>query len=357
MDITKKKVVKCMIPNILLLLAALCLCSFTSLVRAQEKGEDSGRRRRIIIDTDTGADDAAALILAAKDPNIEILGVTVLLGNVDLDQAAKNALMSLEIAGFQAPVYKGAGTTYKGREKEAFSVFGSDGMGDADLIHPQGEAEDDDAVDFIIDTVKKYPGEVEIVCLGPATNIAMAIEKDPEAMKDVKMIWSMGTAGLGEGNATPVAEFNVYEDPHAYKIMLDSGLPITIVGLDMCGGKAMWTDRNFETLEKSGKLGVFISKSFGKIREFYAGNGEEGRVMNCDPVLMKCMLNPDFCLETQKCHGSCITDEGETYGQVIFYKEGFTYDNVNSEGLDYNVTLVTKVDGANYFKRYLEAIE
>ena len=348
---------KKIIPLVVLASAFSCLGAFCSISHAEESSVESEKRRLVIIDTDTGADDAAAIILAAKNPDIEILGVTVLLGNVDLEQSTKNAIMALEIAGCQAPVYKGAAETFAGKKKEAFSVFGTDGMGDADLIHPEGEAEDGDAVDFIIDTVKKHPGEVEIISIGPATNIAKAIEKDPEAMKEVKRIWSMGTAGLGHGNASPVAEFNVYADPHAYKKMLDSGLPITIAGLDMCGGDALWTDENFEQLEEVGEIGSFISKSFGKIREFYTGNGQGGTVMNCDPVAMSCMLYPDFCQETIKCHGSCITEEGETYGQVIFYKEGFTYDNINPEGVDYNVTLVTKVDGANYFQRYLDAIK
>lgn len=351
------KKLKKYIPFVMMASAITCLGALRSISRAEESTEESRERRLVIIDTDTGADDAAAIILAAKNPDIDILGVTVLLGNVDLDQATKNAIMSMEIAGCQAPVYKGAAETYAGKKKEAFSVFGRDGMGDEDLIHPKGKAEDGDAIDFIIETVKKYPGEVEIVSLGPATNIAKAIEKDPDAMKEVKRIWSMGTAGLGHGNASPVAEFNVYADPLAYKIMLDSGVPITVVGLDMCGGEALWTDENFEVLEKTGEIGAFVSKSFGKIREFYAGNGQAGTVMNCDALAMACMLYPDFCQETINCHGSCIVDEGETYGQVIFYKEGFTYDNLNPDGMSYNVALATKVDGAHYFDRFLKAIK
>ena len=112
--------------------------------------------RRIIIDTDTGADDASALILAAKQKNVEILGVTVLVGNVDLEQSTQNALAALETAGCDAPVYKGSADTIDGTVKTAFSVFGSDGMGDADLIHPKKQAEDGDAVDFIIDTVNTH---------------------------------------------------------------------------------------------------------------------------------------------------------------------------------------------------------
>ena len=321
----------------------------------EEKSEEE--KRLVIIDTDTGADDASALILAACTENVDILGVTVQVGNVDLEQGTANALAALELAGCDAPVYKGSAETYTGDSKVAFSVFGEDGMGDADLIHPERKAEEEDAVDFILDTVKENPGEVEIIALGPATNIARAIDRDPKTMKKVKMIWSMGSAGLGPGNASPVAEFNVYADAPAYKVMLDSGLPVTVVGLDMCGGEAMWTDEQFADLEKTGEIGEFVTASFGKIREFYAQNGSEGTVMNCDPVAVMCALYPDFMNESVQCHASCITKNGETYGQVLFYQEGFTYDAAENEDYDYNVTLATDVDQADYYNLYKEVIE
>ena len=322
---------------------------------AESASETEVPVRKVIIDTDTGADDASALILAAKSPEIEILGVTVLVGNVDLEQGTMNALAALEMAGCDAPVYMGASERYGGEAIEAFSVFGADGMGEMDLIHPQGVAEEMDAIDFILETVKNNPGEVEIIALGPATNIAKAIDKDPETMKQVKMIWSMGSAGLGPGNASPVAEFNVYADAPAYKVMLDFGIPVTIIGLDMCDKEAQWTDEQFEQLSASGDTGRFVTDSFSKIREFYAQNGSEGSVMNCDSVAMTCAIFPDFVNETISCHGSCQTDPGEPYAQVIFYKEGFSYDVVNNE-FDYNVTLVSDVDKEDYFKLYLERV-
>ena len=321
-----------------------------------KKKEPEQKPRKVIIDTDTGADDASALILAAKSPELDILGVTVLAGNVCLDQATKNALMALEIAGSYAKVYKGADSRYGGEAIDAFSVFGEDGMGDMELIHPLGQAEDKDAVDFILETVKEYPDEVEIISLGPATNIARAMDRDPETMKHVKMIWSMGTAGLGPGNASPVAEFNVYSDAPAYKRMLDSGNAITVIGLDMCGGIAQWTDKQFAELLLSGEIGEFVTDSFSKLRQFYANNGSEGSVMNCDSMAMMCAIEPGFIESTVQCHASCVTDPGEAYAQVIFYREGFTYDVVSNDG-EKNVTLVTEVKADEYFDRYLERIE
>lgn len=312
-------------------------------------------RRKVIIDTDTGADDASALILAAKSGNLDILGVTTLVGNVDADQAVKNALAALELADCDAPVYKGSSENFNGEKISAFSVFGSDGMGDADLIHPKGKAQDKNAVDFILETVRQDPDEVEIIALGPATNIAKAIERDPETMKKVKRIWSMGTAGLGSGNASPVAEFNVYHDPRAYKIMLDSGIPVTVIGLDMCGGDAMWSDAQFDKLRDANNAGKFVSSSFSKFREFYQKNSSGGRVNNCDAMAMMCAVYDGFVTDTIKCHGSCITEKGETCGQVIFYQQGFTYDVVDND-FDYNVTLVSGVEKKDYFDLYRQTI-
>lgn len=312
-------------------------------------------KRKVIIDTDTGGDDASALILAAKSGNLDILGVTTLVGNVDLEQAAKNALAALELACCDAPVYKGSSENIIGEKINAFSVFGTDGMGDMDLVHPKGSAQGRNAVDFILETVSQNPNEIEIIAIGPATNIAKAIERDPDTMKKVKMIWSMGTAGLGTGNASPVAEFNVYHDPHAYKIMLDSGIPITVVGLDMCGGDAMWTDDDFEKLSSTNNIGKFVSSAFAKLREFYNKNRSDGHVDNCDAMAMMCVVYDGFVTDTIKCHGSCITEKGETCGQVIFYQEGFTYDVADND-FDYNVTLVNGVEKKDYFALYRQTI-
>jgi purine nucleosidase len=312
-------------------------------------------KRKVIIDMDTGADDASALILAARNPNIEILGVTVLAGNVDLEQGTKNALMALEVAGVDAKVYKGSDTNCSNKKIEAFSVFGKDGMGDADLIHPKKQAEEKDAIEFILDTINEYPYEVELIALGPATNVAKAIQRDIDTMKKLKMIWSMGTAGLSVGNATPVAEFNVFNDPIAYDIMLQSGIPITIIGLDKCDEMSQWTNEQFELLKSINDIGRFVYASFGKLREFYAMNGSANSVMNCDALAMSCLIFDGFINKTVTCHGKCVTHDCEAYGQVIFYRQGFTYD-VAKNDFDYNVELVTDVDEADYFYLFLRSI-
>ncbi|MBQ3792556.1 MAG: nucleoside hydrolase [Clostridia bacterium] len=312
-------------------------------------------KHRIIIDTDTGGDDATALILAAKSPNVEILGVTVAAGNVCLEQALRNALQSLETAGCDAKVYAGAVRPFSGEERETFSVYGQDGMGDADLIHPTGKPEEESAVDFMLRTVRENPGEIEIFALGPVTNLANAIVKDRETMKRVKRIWSMGTAGFGPGNATPVAEFNVYKDAPAYKVMLELGVPVTVIGLDMDDEPTWVSEETWKKLLVSDHpLHVFLAKATGKLLEFKKNNGLNALDLP-DAVAMACMVWPDFVEETTLCYGSCITDPGETHGMVIFYRDGFTYDSMPKIGKA-NVSVVSKAKKELFVSRLLEVL-
>lgn len=153
--------------------------------------------RRFIVDTDTASDDAAALMIAALSEEIDLLGVTIVAGNVGLKQATDNALMTLEVCGSDAPVYLGAKRPLFRERHETISVHGKDGMGDCDIIHPKRSPEEKRAVEFILEQVERYPNEVELVVLGPATNIALAILTDREIMSKVKHIWSMGTPGFG----------------------------------------------------------------------------------------------------------------------------------------------------------------
>ena len=309
---------------------------------------------RIIIDTDTGGDDACALILAVRSPIVEILGVTVAAGNVSLPQAVKNAMASLEIAGSDAKIYPGAVKPFSGEERETFSVYGNDGMGDADIIHPKGKAQEKHAVDFILETVAANPGEIEIVALGPVTNIALAIEHDRETMKKVKRIWSMGTAGFGPGTATPVAEFNVYKDAEAYKIMLDLGVPVTVIGLDMDDEPTWVSEEGWREMGRGSRLQQFISKATGKLLEFKKGNGINA-VDLPDAVAMATLVWPDFVTSSVKCSASCITEKGETHGLVIFYKEGFTYDSMPETG-EANVTVITGAKKNEFVKRLNEVL-
>ncbi len=307
---------------------------------------------RVIIDTDMGGDDAAAIVLAAKSPAIQIEGVTVVSGNVDLEQAAKNALMTLEVVGSTAQVYKGSSKSFAGIENETFSVYGNDGMGDADLIHPKRSANNKSAVDFILETVKANPDEIEIVLIGPATNVALAIDKDPVTMSRVKRFWSMGTSGFGEGNATPVAEFNVYKDAEAYKILLDSGVPTTIISWDIAKDEKVCFNKKFlDRMKNASPVQKFIAVANEKYLKFCRDIQKTEYEPVSDAVLIAAMAWDDFVQETAVCHASCMIDRNETYGQVIFYRKDYAYDAMPTFD-SYNVEVVTKVKSAQFLSRY-----
>lgn len=342
------------------LLAALLIFALLSGCAgdpAQPGPSAPGEKRKIIIDTDVAADDATAILLAAADDSVKILGVTVAAGNVSLKQAADNALMTLEIAGrTDVPVYMGESTPINGVDKPTFSIFGEDGMGDLDMIHPTGKAEEQSAIDFILDTLRDNdPGEIEIICLSPATNLAKCIQKDAEAMRRVKRVWSMGTAGLGIGNATPVAEFNVYKDVDAYQILLDADLPITVIGLDMDTEETFFVDADFEQMKRGSGACQFIEKAFRGL----AANNKKDYGYACgdcpDGIAMACALWQDFTAGTIKTKAFCITDSEHCYGQVVFYREGISYDAMTSFE-KYNTVLVTAVDKPGFTARAIEVL-
>ena len=313
-------------------------------------------KRKFIIDTDTASDDAAAIMMAALSDNIELLGVTAVSGNVDVRQAGLNALQTLEVCGRgEVPVYLGAKRPLFHERKATISVHGKDGMGDRDLIHPVGTMQEMRAVDFILDTVKKYPGEVEIAVLGPATNIALAVLLDRETMKNVKRIWSMGTPGFGPGNATPISEFNVFIDAEAYALMLDSGSPITIAGFDLCMGNIGLDRYELSYLESGSPVAKFLTQATSVILQFNIDTRGVHMVDLPDAVAMAAALWPDFVKQSVRCHCHCCTENNEVYGQVIFFQEGKTYESM-PEAKAINADVITVVDNDLFTERFMNLI-
>lgn len=311
--------------------------------------------RKIIIDTDTGSDDAAAIMMAVAASDVEIMGVTTLGGNITLEQTTKNALQTLEVCGAGIPVYPGSSRPIMRELVTASGVHGKDGMGDQDLVHPTGKPEKQHAVDFILDTVKKNPDEVELVVLGPATNIALAIMQDRETMSHVKHIWSMGTAGFGSGNCTPVAEFNVYVDADSYAVMLTSGIPITIIGFDLCLGPAAMQREDLEFLKNASKAGAFAAKCTTALLNYNLQKRGEYFVDLPDAVAMGVALWPDIVQDSVSAYCYCCTKEEPAYGQVIIF-------DVNQPlSIDYeippaNAQVIRKIDFKEFKSRFKNAI-
>ncbi|HLQ07247.1 MAG TPA: nucleoside hydrolase [Nitrososphaerales archaeon] len=191
---------------------------------------------RIIHDTDTAGDDATALMMALKASNANLEAVTVNCGNVAFDQEVENALYTIQVAGKsgKVPVYPGARHPLLREWETAESVHGKDGMGDSGFPRAKQRPEQKFAVEAIVDLVNSAPGEITLVATGPLTNIALAVRKDPSFAKKVKRLYFMGGTNQYIGNVTPAAEFNIWVDPDAAKIVFHSGMPTTMVGWEIC---------------------------------------------------------------------------------------------------------------------------
>lgn len=186
----------------------------------------------IWFDCDTGVDDAAALLLANYLDELEILGISTLSGNVPLEKTTINTLKICDLMGKKYPVYKGAEQPWIRPYEDASEFHGKDGLGGAVLPEPSYEAEQEQAWDALYRVAKEQNGELQVVAVGPMTNIATAISKYPELTKLIKCLLIMGGAAVG-GNCTPCAEFNIYTDPHAAQAVFRSGIPVVMCGLDV----------------------------------------------------------------------------------------------------------------------------
>jgi inosine-uridine nucleoside N-ribohydrolase len=218
--------------------AVLAASGFARDARANEylveRPQQSGRGPfRVIIDTDPGVDDALALLLAMRSPELKIEAITPVAGNVPLELTLPNALRMVEIAGrADIPVAAGAKAPLMRRLVTAAYAHGENGLGGAVFPEPKIHPVNQPAAELIRQIVRKFPGEVTLLTIGPLTNIATALNLDPELAGMVRAIVMMG-GSLSGGNITPAAEFNIYVDPEAARIVFQSGIPITMVGLDV----------------------------------------------------------------------------------------------------------------------------
>ena len=191
---------------------------------------------RIVLDTDTAGDDTTAMMMALKASNARLEAVTINCGNVDFDQEVENALYTIEVAGRsgKVPVYPGARRPLLRDWETAERVHGRDGMGDSRFPQASQRPEKKHAVDAIVEAVNSSPGEITMVEIAPMTNLALAVRKDPTIARKVKHLYFMGGTNQYLGNVTPAAEFNMWVDPEAAKVVLHSGMPMTMVGWEVC---------------------------------------------------------------------------------------------------------------------------
>jgi purine nucleosidase len=190
---------------------------------------------RFVIDTDTAGDDVTSLLFGLRWPGVELEAITVVAGNVYLDQCVQNALYTCEVTGRpDVAVYAGADRPLLRELVTAHNVHGEDGMGNSDFPQATKEVETKHAVDALVELADRFAGELEIIAQGPLTNLALALRKDPALPEKVKRLWIMGGANNSLGNITPAAEFNFYVDPEAAHVVLTAGFQTVLMPWDVC---------------------------------------------------------------------------------------------------------------------------
>ena len=230
-------------------------------------------------DCDTGVDDAVAILLANYLEEIDILGISTLSGNVTIDKTTVNTIKICDLMGKKYPVYPGAVKPWIRPYESAAFFHGEDGLGGALLPAPSYEPEKELAWDALYRVAKEQNGELEVVAVGPMTNIATALSKYPELTKLIKRILIMGGAAVG-GNCTPCAEFNIYTDPHAAQAIFRSGVPIVMCGLDVTLKAFVTPAEIAEIGEHNTPVTRFFKESTQKILNHCVGFGLPGICMH-----------------------------------------------------------------------------
>ncbi len=251
--------------------------------------------RPIILDTDPGQDDAIAILTALASPELDVLGITCVAGNVPLPLTLANARKLVELSGrSDVPVFAGCSRPFVRSLVTAEHVHGKTGLDGPELPEPTLPVDERHAVDFIIDTLRSHPEPVTLCPVGPLTNIAMAIVKEPSIVENIAEIVVMGGAWREGGNITPAAEFNIYVDPHAAHTVFESGAPIVVHSLDVTH-RALMSDEWIESLRS---LGTDVGIASAEMLAFYERFDEEkygtsGGPLH-DPNVIAYLLEPSL---------------------------------------------------------------
>lgn len=306
--------------------------------------------RKIIIDTDPGQDDAVAILLALASPELEVLGITAVAGNVPLALTVKNARMICELAGRpDVKIFAGAVRPMVRDLVTAENVHGKTGLDGPTLPEPTMPVQDRHAVDFLVETLMaEEAGSVTLCALGPLTNIALALERAPEIAPRIAEIVLMGGGLFEGGNVTPAAEFNIYVDPHAAEIVLRAGIPTVVIPLD-CTHKALTTARRVEAFRK---LGTRPAAAVAELLDFFERYdehkyGTDGGPLH-DPCVIAYLLRPGL-FAGRHINVSVETNSELTMGMTVADWWGVT-DRPR------NATYIRDVDHENFFQLLVERI-
>jgi purine nucleosidase len=318
--------------------------------------------RDFLIDTDVASDDAVALIMALRSPGVRVRAITTVAGNVDVQQAGRNALYTAELCAADVPVFIGADKPLTRPHVSADWFHGKDGLGDRGYPPPRRSPEQKRATEAIIDTVMAHPG-LEIVTLGPLTNIALALQREPEIAARVSRCVVMGGAPCCEGNVTPAAEYNIWCDPEAARIVARSGLLIELVGWHLCRDEAVLGPADVERILKIGTpLAKFAIECNSRAQEaYFVQTGEHG-ISLPDPVAMAIALEPSI-VTSQSDHFMDVETVSElTRGTTVIDRLNVAHDARNRDvweghiGRGHKAKIIWTIDNVRWKKALYRAL-
>ena len=281
------------------------------------------------IDTDTASDDVVALILALKHPDIEVVGISVVAGNVPLDMAVQNALITLERCGARVPVHAGAAAPLCRPLQSAQEVHGNDGMGDIGLDLHGRVPTSHDGIGAMLDAFRAAPGEIELVTLGPLTNVAVAVRSEPKFVAWAKRCVCMAGTGVLPGNVTPLSEFNVWADPEAAHVVFESGLLVEMVGWDVSWQDAAISDDLAADLRAISPLGEFAIDIQRNVREFCRAVTHVDGFDFPDPIAMCVAIDDAVVTKEETRYVEVVLGEGHARGQTMVDWLGITKKPAN----------------------------
>jgi purine nucleosidase len=285
--------------------------------------------RAFLIDTDTASDDAVALIMALRHPDVDVKAITVVAGNVNLAQATRNALYTMELCGANVPVFMGADRPLVREHEHAEWFHGRDGLGDNFYPEPKAKPQSASAVDGIIQTIRANPG-LTLVTLGPLTNIARALERDPTIAQHVSRCVIMGGNPCCEGNVTPAAEYNIWVDPEAARIVFHSGLPIEMVGWHLCRGDANLLENDIRRIRAIGTpLANFVIDANRRAMEANRIQTGEIGIPLPDSTAMAVAIDPTIATQVSEHLVEIETQSDLTRGMTVVDRLNVTRDSRN----------------------------
>ncbi|XP_040967368.1 probable uridine nucleosidase 2 isoform X2 [Gossypium hirsutum] len=303
------------------------------------------------------SDDAMAIFLALRSPEVEVIGLTTIYGNVYTTLATRNALHLLEVADrTDIPVAEGSHVTItKGTKlRVADFVHGADGLGNQNFPPPEGKPIDMSATDFLVEQANLYPGKVTVVALGPLTNIALAIQQDPSFVKNIGQIVLLGGAFAVNGNVNPAAEANIFGDPDAADIVFTSGADVLAVGINVTH-QVVLTDSDRETLASSnGKFAQYLLKILEVYFNYHHDAYSTKGVYLHDPTAMLAAINPSLITYVE---GAVrVQTNGITRGLTLLYNKQKRFAEITEWSNQPSVKVAVTVDAPAVLKLVMKRL-